>query len=621
MFTFLSLPESLIYMDLFPFENVRNRQSRLLKQVRETVEEEENMIAHAPTGLGKTAASVTPGLEKALEDDKKVFFLTPRHSQHKIALETVRKINERHDENFISVDLIGKSHLCEADRGTTAGDGPSCPRYDNTYTDAHELTKQAKSMIDRVKHQNLNAEEVKEKCDRVCPYEVLMHMTREADIIIADYFHVFSPKVRDIVFEKADCGLEDSIIIVDEAHNLPSRTRSLFTASLSIPNLDDSITECERFGFYSEGEKLERLRSALTSLAADKLGMGEHEVELEKKDFKDPVNNIQEIGDFVVALEKVAEEAREEKEKSHCAAAAEFLESWNGGDRGFIRFLKRERTSSGDREIKIKYSCLDPQISTKKPLENSHASILMSGTLTPQEMYADLLGIPDSRQETFKSPFPEENELNLVVPTLTSKYSERDDDMLQKYAWYMAQSFEAVDGNCAVFFPSYQMMHQVKELLRDRTERELFVEGRRMDKEEKQDLLDEFASTKKGGNSVLLGVAAGSFGEGVDFPGEILKAVFIAGIPLKRPDIETKGLIDFLDEKFGRGWDYGYSYPAMNRAIQAAGRCIRSSSDRGVIVYMDERYDWSNYRKVFPSGHSLVTSRAPWKEIEKFFEN
>jgi DNA excision repair protein ERCC-2 len=607
-------------MDLFPFEEVRDKQSDLLKSIEETVSEQGSIIAHAPTGLGKTAASVTPAIKEALENDRKVFFLTPRHSQHEIALETVKKINERHDKNIVSVDLIGKSHLCEADAGTRAGDGPDCPRYEDTYTDAHELTKQAKSMIDRIKHQNLSAEEVKEKCNKVCPYEILTHMTSEAEIVIADYFHVFHPKVREVIFEKADIDLSDSIIIVDEAHNLPSRTRSLFTASLSAPKLDDAITECEAFGFYNEGEQLERLKSVLTELAAEKLGMGDHETEIEKEDLKEPVESIQEIGDFVVELENVAEEVQEEQESSHCASVAEFLDSWTGEDRGFIRFLKRERTGSNERVIKIKYSCLDPQISTKKPLNDPHSSILMSGTLTPQEMYADLLGIQDARQETFDSPFPEENELNLVVPTLTSKYSERDDDMIQKYAWYLKQSFEAVDGNCGVFFPSYKMMHEVKQHLRDRTDRKLFTEERRMDKEEKQNMFDEFASTKGEGNSVLLGVAAGSFGEGVDYPGEILKAVFIAGIPLKKPDIETKGLIDFLDEKFGRGWDYGYSYPAMNRAIQAAGRCIRSSEDRGVIVYMDERYDWSNYRKVFPSSMSLKTSRAPWKEIEKFFE-
>ena len=142
-----------------------------------------------------------------------------------------------------------------------------------------------------------------------------------------------------------------------------------------------------------------------------------------------------------------------------------------------------------------------------------------------------------------------------------------------------------------------------------------------MDKQEKQELLDRFSSTKKQGNSALLGVAAGSFGEGIDFPGEVLKAVFIIGIPLKKPDIETKGLIDFLDEKFGHGWDYGYSFPAMNQAIQAAGRCIRSSEDRGTIVYMDERYNWSNYRKVFPENKKPESTRTPWKEIETFFNS
>ncbi len=607
-------------MELFPFEEIRDKQSDLMEAIQETVDEKNSIVAHAPTGLGKTAASVTPAITEALEEDKTVFFLTPRHSQHEIALETVKKINKRHGKNIVSVDLIGKSHLCEAEPGMRGGDGPDCPRYEDTYTDAHELTKQAKSMMERVKNQNLSAEEVKEKCQKVCPYEILTHMTSEADIVIADYFHVFHPKVREVIFEKAGVELNDSILIVDEAHNLPSRTRSLFTASLSIPKLDHAMTECETFGYYNEGEKLERLKSILNRLAADKLGMGEHEVEIEKKDLKEPIENFQEIGDLIVELENVAEEVQEEQETSHCASVAEFLDSWTGEDRGFIRFLKRARTGSNERIIKVKYSCLDPQISTKTPLNKSHASILMSGTLTPQEMYADLLGIRDARKETFDSPFPEENELNLVVPTLTSKYSERDDDMLQKYAWYLKQSFEAVDGNCGVFFPSYQMMNEIRQHLRGRTDRKIFTEERSMDKEEKQDMLDKFSSTKDEGNSVLLGVAAGSFGEGVDYPGEILKAVFIAGIPLKRPDIETKGLIDFLDEKFGRGWDYGYSYPAMNQAIQAAGRCIRSSEDRGVIVYMDERYDWSNYRKVFPSSMSLKTSRAPWKEIEGFFD-
>jgi len=608
-------------MDLFPFEEVRDRQDELIEASEDALDREGNLVAHAPTGLGKTAGTVTPAIEKAREEDKKVFFLTPRHSQHQIALETVREMNNRHGENIVSVDLIGKDHLCEADISTRGGEGPDCPRHDNTFKDNHELTRQAQRKLKEVKHQNLSAGEMKQACDKVCAYSISMQLAADADLIIADYFHIFHPGVREAVLENAGIDLEDCILIVDEAHNMPSRNRSLFTYSLSMPNLKRAITEAETFGYYSEQENLDQLKRVMSRLANEKLSQTDSDATLKKDDLVDSIDNFHDYEDMVKDIENVAEEVEEEQERSYCAQIAEFLRAWEEGeDSGFVRVIKREY-SSNQQKLKIKYSCLDPQISSRKPLNKAHSSILMSATLTPQEMYVQLLGLEEDKTETraFKSPFPEENELDLVIPTLTTKYEERDESMWQKYAWYLSKSFEAVDGNCGVFFPSYAMMNEVKPLIEEHSDRKIFIEERRADKDEKQNLLDKFADRKEEGDAVLLGVAAGSFGEGVDFPGEVLKGVFIVGLPLQRPDLETQELIDFYDEKFGKGWDYGYSYPAMNRAIQAAGRCIRSSTDKGVIVYMDERYEWSNYRKVFPDDKNLVSTRAPWKEISEFF--
>ncbi len=607
-------------MDLFPFQTVRKKQDTLIEKVENAVENGESLVAHAPTGLGKTAGSLTPALEYAKENDKKVFFVTPRHSQHQIAIETVREMNKKHDEIVRSVDLIGKSHLCEAEPGLRGTEGPDCPRHDNTFTESHELTDRAKNKVKQFRNQALTAEEVKKRCKKVCPYQVLMSMISSADLVVADYFHIFHPGVRDIVLEKSGLELNDIIVIVDEAHNLPSRTRSLFSSSVTMPDLKKAKTEAETFGYYQEEQYLEQLQRKVHRIAQDKLGQTSHEEVLEKSTLKQSVESITDYDDFIMDLESVAEEVEEEQEKSYCAGIAEFLEYWKGEDEGFVRCIKRTMSSGGNRVLRINYSCLDPQISTKEPLTKSHASVLMSGTLTPQQMYIDLTGLPDSTEKvSFKSPFPEENELNLVIPTLTTKYEERNDAMRQKYAWYLTKSFEAVDGNCGVFFPSYSMMYKIKELIETRTDRKIFVEDRSMNKEEKQEVLDDFASRKHDKDSVLLGVAAGSFGEGVDYPGEVLKAVFVVGLPLQKPDLETKELIDYYDTLFGKGWDYGYSYPAMNRAIQAAGRCIRSKTDEGVVVYMDERYDWSNYRKVFPPGKTLKSTRAPWKEIEEFF--
>ncbi|MFB6208467.1 MAG: ATP-dependent DNA helicase [Candidatus Nanohaloarchaea archaeon] len=620
-------------MDLFPFQEIRDKQDDMMHQVREAIKNGESVVSHAPTGLGKTAATLTPALEYAKENNKKVFFLTPRHSQHEIAVETVQQMQERHGEELTVVDLIGKKWLCNIDgvQEMTSGDFKDycqtlrdeerCDFYTAMYDlDEHQLKDKAKDRLDQLEGKPMHSEDFKAATPQFCPYYMMMELSRRSDLIIADYFHIFHPGVRESIFERAGVQIEDAILIVDEAHNLPSRTRSLFSYSLSLPQIDRAITEAEKFGFYDAEENLEQLRDAVRSLAADKFESGDHEVKLEKKELKQSVSNFKEYEEFIVDLETIASEVRDEQEKSYCGGIAEFLDEWNGRDNGFFRVIKRTRSSTGNRYIQIKYSCLDPQVSTKEPLTEAHSSVMMSGTLTPQKMYVDLLGLkPDNtRKLAYSSPFPDENQLNLMVDTLTTKYSERDDSMYQKYAWYLAKSFEAVPGNSGAFFPSYQMMHRIADMLEERTDREIFMEERDMNKEEKRALLNRFASKKDDG-AVLLGVIAGSFGEGVDYPGDILKSVFIVGLPLQRPDLETKGLINFYDYKFNKGWDYGYSYPAMNRAIQAAGRCIRSKNDEGVIVYMDERYDWSNYRKVFPPGIKLEQTRAPWKEIEEFF--
>ncbi|MFB6144579.1 MAG: ATP-dependent DNA helicase [Candidatus Nanohaloarchaea archaeon] len=623
-------------MELFPFSEVRQRQDELMASARKAINNGESLVAHAPTGLGKTAATLTPALEYAKENNKKVLFLTPRHSQHQIAVETVKQMQGRHEVEITVVDLLGKKWLCNVDGVEemtsadfkdycqTLRDEERCDFYTAMYDmDEHKLKDEAKDKLDQLEGNPKHAEEFKSSTPTFCPYYMMMELARRSDLIIADYFHVFHPGIRESIFERAGTTLEDTIIIVDEAHNLPSRTRSLFSSSMSIPQIDRAITEAEKFGFYDAEERLEQLKNSVKSLAAENFESGSHEEKVKKDDLKELVNSFREYEEFIVDLETIASEVRDEQERSYCGGIAEFLEDWKGDDNGYFRCIKRQRSASGNRYIQLKYSCLDPQVSTKEVLNDCHSSIMMSGTLTPQSMYVDLLGLnPNSTvTEAFKSPFPDENELNLLVDTVTTKYSERDDSMYEKYGWYLSRSFESVPGNCGVFFPSYSMMHRVKEILEKRSDRKLFVENQGMSKEEKQELLADFASRKEEGDAVLLGVAAGSFGEGVDYPGEILKAVFVVGLPLQKPDLETKGLINFYDYKFGKGWDYGYSYPAVNRAMQAAGRCIRSKDDEGVVVYMDERYDWSNYRKVFPPGKSMKKVKAPWKEIEKFFSD
>lgn len=620
--------------DLFPYHKVRDNQKKLLNDVKKSLKQGENLVAHAPTGLGKTAAVLPPALAYGKKNSKKVFFLTPRHSQHRIAVETLREVKEEHNLEFGVADLIGKKWLCnvdEVDRMSTSDfkeycrsvrEEDECPYYNNTVDKGSmELTDKALKAISSLKKDILHAEDVKNAHPNLCPYKVIMEFINEASVIIADYFHLFHPGVRESLLTRTNSTIEDAIVIVDEAHNLPSRTRSLNSVKMSSYQLDRAKKEANNFGYHELKSIIEDLNRIVRELAKKELE-GEKETYIEEEDLIDRISNYKDYQGLISELEDVAEQVREDKKKSYCSGLANFLEQWKDDSEGYARILQKNKSKSGKTYYSVNFKCLDPQPTTSEPLNDSHSSILMSGTLTPLEMYIDILGLSSrsTRGKSYDSPFPEENRKNLIVDKVTTRYSERDEDQYKKIAWYILKSLENIPGNSGVFFPSYRMRDKIHSKMKGEIGKEMLLEKRDMNKEEKHRLFRKFSKLKDEG-AVLLGVIGGSFGEGIDYPGSLMNAAFVVGLPLKKPDLETKAIIDFYDYKFGKGWEYGYSFPAMNRAIQASGRCIRSKEDRGVVLFLDERYLWSNYRKVFPPDMSLKQTKAPWQEIAEFYKN
>ena len=95
-------------------------------------------------------------------------------------------------------------------------------------------------------------------------------------------------------------------------------------------------------------------------------------------------------------------------------------------------------------------------------------------------------------------------------------------------------------------------------------------------------------------------VLGGSFSEGVDLPGNQLIGAIIVGTGLQAISNERNILRDYYDNTRERGFDYAYTYPAINRVLQAAGRVIRRESDRGVIILIDDRYGTPQMTNLLP---------------------
>ncbi len=319
---------------------------------------------------------------------------------------------------------------------------------------------------------------------------------------------------------------------------------------------------------------------------------------------------------------------KEDRMSSHLGKVAIFLKKWKVLDEeSFLRILEKE-TKAGKTSLTLRIKCIDPSSISSEVLLSSAASVIMSATLSPISMYKDILGLPEAKTLELESPFSKKNQLMLAVTDVSSKYSARSKEMFTKIAKHITNILNSGhDKNAIVFFPSYDFMDKVTAFISmPKLERKVMKELRYMSKEQKEEIVHNFKNA--GGvfakPKVLFAITSGSFSEGLDLPKEALEMVLVVGLPLGVPDLTTERIIAHYEKKFPRkGQFYGYIYPAISKIIQAAGRCIRTEKDRGVIALLDNRFPWPLYAQSFPSTWEMIKEEDPFKisgQISEFFE-
>ena len=263
---------------LFPYEKIRPIQDKLIDLVSNIIKNKKNLIVHAPTGLGKTVATLAPALSLALKKDITIFFLTSRHTQHHLAIETLKHIKKANNIAFDAVDIVGKQSMCVQDHVQDlysnefneyckhAREKHECEFYENTKKKDQKLTVKAKKIIEELrKISPSHSEKIIEVCreNDLCPYEISTTLARTTKAIVSDYYYIFHPKISENFFNKTGKKLESSIIIIDEGHNLPNRIRKLFSQKTSTFILSRSITEAKKFKFHDLVPELKELKELL----------------------------------------------------------------------------------------------------------------------------------------------------------------------------------------------------------------------------------------------------------------------------------------------------------------------------------------------------------------------
>ncbi|MDD3264093.1 MAG: ATP-dependent DNA helicase [Candidatus Nanoarchaeia archaeon] len=631
---------------LFPYSNVRKYQKDFIKSLYLNLNNNYNTIVHAPTGLGKTVSALSPILTKFLDTDKKILFLTPKLTQHDIVLKTIKSIESKFNMKIPTADLVGKSSFCPYvlvnDKKTSdvynlcsnLRKNKKCNFYNNT-KENYKFTDTASNALDEILKNNISSDKLLSySCtNNFCAYELSLEIAKKAKVIIADYYYIFNPSIRQQFLEKMELELSDIILVVDEAHNLPERIRNILSSTMSNSKLDlisKELLELHYSGLASQVNQLKDMFDPfeMLLLKEKKKQKDEYlnEIIFDRNSLINEIErilrgfSIDGIDDFLFDLKEKEEEILIKNESSQLTSLISFLDllkNLYGIEENKFVFFFSENISKSNIRYDFNISSLDPSIITSNIFDKIYNSTLMSATLAPLEMYRDILGLKKCKLLKYESPFEEKNRLDLIVPITSTQYTRRNDNEFIQTGKILSEICDEIKGNVAVFFPSYELLESISQYI-DSYKKQL-KENKEMNKDDKQNMINLFIENKNKG-AILLAVANGNFSEGIDLPGDHLNGVIVVGLPLQRPNLEIKKLIDYYDEKFKKGWDYAYINPAFSKIIQSAGRCIRSQRDKGVIVYLDERYMTTKYRLKL-SRKNIKISKNYTKDIREFYES
>ena len=657
----------LIGSDDFPFlahDKPRPGQIDMIRECRESLRNKGHHIAAAPTGIGKTAASIAAALEVAMNTSTKphILFLTGRQSQHKIVIETVRKINSRlgnTHRDIKVVDIIGRESMCEVVDMQT---GRCLCEQGSSESARARLKEDVRNYILQEPRHVFDIVE-KSKTFGVCAWQTCRSAVKDCDILVCDYNHVFAEQVRENSLPSMGISLQNSIIIVDEAHNLPDRIRMSMERVITQIIVRNAAMELEEFmgslesiamrsSSNSSPQLLEDVIWAFEVIKLLRLKMANYFKILHEKvndddesivniddftklihaacneyegvsgqmkldsenDFqtKSPTNNrLEKLAD---TLSQVSVEVEDDEDSSEPDShrISHIIESiFRFGNTSALCMVFSPKGKEG----KITTHLLDPGILSGPLFSRTAGSILMSGTLHPPSMYADILALPKNltTKTSYVSPFAGERRPVLVARDVTTKYNQRSEDMWNKIRAHIQALIEHSEDHIAVFCPSYRLLDEILDGIYF-TGVNKITESRDWVKDDIDRVVAKLKNERKNGNRVLLcGVFGARLSEGIDYDDGVLGSVVCIGIPNPPPSVLSDSLKEYISDKFGsqNAWRYTVTQPAINAILQAMGRPIRSVEDRALILLLDNRNDNRVYRECYPLGMKMNTSNEP----------
>jgi DNA excision repair protein ERCC-2 len=572
----------------FPFESYRAGQRQLAGHVYKCISDKRNLFVKAPTGIGKTISTLFPAVKAMGEGHlNRLFYLTAKTITRTTAEEAFKRM-ENDGLCMKSATITAKDKVCFKDETICKSD--YC-EFANGYFDRING-----AVYDILSNENRLTREVIETYARkhkVCPFEFSIDLAYNADAIICDYNYIFDPRVslKRLLEEQK----KTSALLIDEAHNLVDRGREMFSAALHKEMFLQLKKEFKGVdsGIYETASKINSIF-----------------ISIKKMDEKYEFVLLQLEPEFLDQLEKfvaLTEEVLHKENSPNLLEAyfsvQQFLKMMELVDEHYVFYVEKNKNN-----LTLKLFCIDPSKLLAQMGKGFRTKVFFSATLSPINYYQEILGGEQEDQKlSISSPFSKD-QVDVYIKPLSTRFRDRDRTK-GPIVTMLKDLIQSRPGNYLVFFPSYQYLLDVYEQFKQEDpQTKTLLQSSGMTEEEREAFLEAF---QEGQEETLLGFAVlgGIFSEGVDLTGDRLNGVVVVGVGLPQLCFERNLIKDHFYKKDKDGYDYAYVFPGMNKVLQAGGRLIRSETDQGTIVLVDDRFLQNKYQSLLPeewSQYSII---------------
>lgn len=568
---------------IFPFENYREGQRTLAVNVYRSIEKGNNLYVSAPTGIGKTISTLFPTL-KAMGEGcvAKIFYLTAKTITRTVAEQAVGRLYKQ-GVKIKAITLTAKDKICFQEKR-------ECNPDYCIYAKGH-FDRVDEAIYESINKEDLLTREVIEyyaKKHQVCPFELALDLATWADLIICDYNYIFDPTVA----LKRFLDNKDFVLLIDEAHNLVDRAREMYSASISkrqVLHLKTSISK----HYPTIAKELGKINSHMLNIRKDYIDVVGNYISGEA-----PKEMYTLVRKFINACDKRLQKGAMSSFPTDLLdlyfQAYQFSKLFEFFDEHYMTYAESE-----GHEVVLRMFCIDPSFVIANILSTCRSAIFFSATLLPIDYYKYMLGGLEDKAIHFASPFEPEHTLRLLATEVSTRYKDRENSY-GKIGEYILNIVQGKVGNYMVFFPSYKYMMAVYELL-EKTEiaYKMCVQEGGMDEEAREDFLAQF---KPSPIETTIGfcVLGGIFSEGIDLTEDRLIGTIIVGVGLPQICLERDLIKAYFDKVGKDGYHYAYTYPGMNKVLQAVGRLIRTEEDKGVVLLIDDRFNTALYGGLMP---------------------